>query len=86
MKGSHVESLKRHTTHIDWLRTIKLAKLAHVASTLHCSLFCVLFFTLYSSCDLCSYDDGDFDDAEEDEGLDDLENVEDVSFPPICSS
>lgn len=28
---------------------------------------------------LCfSFDDGDFDDAEEDEGLDDLENVEDV--------
>lgn len=26
----------------------------------------------------CSFDDGDFDDAEEDEGLDDLENVEDV--------
>lgn len=25
-----------------------------------------------------SFDDGDFDDAEEDEGLDDLENVEDV--------
>lgn len=28
---------------------------------------------------ICSFDDGDFDDAEEDEGLDDLENVEDVS-------
>lgn len=27
---------------------------------------------------MCSFDDGDFDDAEEDEGLDDLENVEDV--------
>lgn len=27
-----------------------------------------------------SFDDGDFDDAEEDEGLDDLENVEDVSY------
>ena len=26
----------------------------------------------------CSFDDGDFDDAEEDEGLDDLENPEDV--------
>lgn len=26
-----------------------------------------------------SFDDGDFDDAEEDEGLDDLENVEDVN-------
>lgn len=25
-----------------------------------------------------SFDDGDFDDAEEDEGLDDLENAEDV--------
>lgn len=31
--------------------------------------FIVIFF---------SFDDGDFDDAEEDEGLDDLENVEDV--------
>lgn len=30
---------------------------------------------------MCSFDDGDFDDAEEDEGLDDLENVEDVSSP-----
>lgn len=28
-----------------------------------------------------SFDDGDFDDAEEDEGLDDLENAEDVSLP-----
>lgn len=28
---------------------------------------------------MCSFDDGDFDYAEEDEGLDDLENVEDVS-------
>ena len=60
--------------HTDWLR-----------ATLHCSPFSVLFFTLYFSCYLCSFDDGDFDDAEEDEGLDDLENVEDVSFPPICS-
>lgn len=31
-----------------------------------------LFFFFFS------FDDGDFDDAEEDEGLDDLENVEDV--------
>lgn len=30
---------------------------------------------------MCSFDDGDFDDAEEDEGLDDLEKVEDVSSP-----
>lgn len=33
---------------------------------------------MFSSVRMRSFDDGDFDDAEEDEGLDDLENVEDV--------
>lgn len=36
--------------------------------------------TLFVSSIFFSFDDGDFDDAEEDEGLDDLENVEDVRW------
>lgn len=40
-------------------------------------LFVVCVANVYSLLSL-SFDDGDFDDAEEDEGLDDLENVEDV--------
>lgn len=42
------------------------------------ALFCNRFVTLFVSSIFFSFDDGDFDDAEEDEGLDDLENVEDV--------
>lgn len=36
--------------------------------------------TTFVSSIFFSFDDGDFDDAEEDEGLDDLENVEDVRW------
>lgn len=42
------------------------------------ALFCNRFVTTFVSSIFFSFDDGDFDDAEEDEGLDDLENVEDV--------
>ena len=37
---------------------------------------------------MCSFDGDDFDDVEEDEGLDDLENAEEVStepWDPLCS-
>lgn len=40
----------------------------------------LLSFKNKTLCQICSFDDGDFDDAEEDEGLDDLENAEDVSW------
>lgn len=43
-------------------------------------LYCAaVVFVLTGLFYICSFDDGDFDDAEEDEGLDDLENAEDVS-------
>lgn len=42
------------------------------------ALFCNRVVTTFFTCIFFSFDDGDFDDAEEDEGLDDLENVEDV--------
>lgn len=42
------------------------------------ALFCNRAVTIFVLSIFFSFDDGDFDDAEEDEGLDDLENVEDV--------